>query len=161
MYLANFTYTESKAYTSPNGPDRATRTGPTASSSSFWSRKPSPCSIFLVHNLLRDSSDSIIGSVMQLPVPRSVISQSVHEESPPVTLTEVVRDNSFVSTTCSQPCCSLGERDAVFNSRPDEPGDFCRISDHLEKHNFIKSGSLSSTRTTYTHKRLLSLSLTA
>lgn len=58
----------------------------------------------------------------------------------------VVQDNgnSVVGTPCSDLCSSHGVRGTELNRNVVKSLGFCSISDHLEKHSFVKNGNLET-----------------
>jgi len=75
----------------------------------------------------------------------SLITHRVHIQSPPPFIM-VVQDNgnSVVGTPCSDLCSSQGVRGTEQNRNVVKSLDFCSISDHLEKHSFVKKGNLDT-----------------
>lgn len=76
-------------------------------------------------------------------VPR--ITHRVHIQSPPPFII-VVQDNgnSVVGTPCSDLCSNHGVRGTEQNRNVVKSLAFCSISDHLEKHSFVKNGNLDT-----------------
>jgi hypothetical protein len=59
-------------------------------------------------------------------------------------------NSAVADMSYSQLWWSHGVRDIVLNcKRPDELEEFCRISDHLEKHSFVKNGNLDPKHITH------------
>lgn len=74
-----------------------------------------------------------------------LITHRVHIQSPPPFIM-VVQDNgnSVVGTPCSDLCSSHGVRGTELNCNVVKSLGFCLISDHLEKHSFVKNGNLET-----------------
>jgi len=71
----------------------------------------------------------------------------VHVQSPPpqpfITVEHKI-GNSVVGTPCSDLCSSHGVRGTEQNRNVAVSPGFCSISDHFEKHSFVKNGNLDA-----------------